>query len=38
MSHKNVSQILAIIYFSSVEIAGKTLSVEKNYKDNTNLG
>ena len=36
--HKNVSQILAIINFSSRESAGKTLSVRKNIIGNTNLG
>ena len=36
VSHKNVFQIFN--RFSSVEIAGKALSVEKNCKGNTNLG
>ena len=36
--HKNVSQILAIIDFSSREFAGKTLSVRKNITGNINLG
>ena len=36
--HKNFSQILAIIDFSSREIARKTLSVRKNIIGNINLG
>ena len=36
--HKNVSQILATINFSSGEIDGKFLSVWKNFIDNINLG
>ena len=36
--HKNVSQILAIINFSSREIVAKTLSVRKNIMDNINRG
>ena len=36
--HKNVSQILTTVDFSSAEIAGKSLSVRKNFKGNINLG
>ena len=36
--HKNVSQMLATINFSSGEIARKTLSVKKNFISNVNLG
>ena len=36
--HKNVSQILATIDFSSGEIAGKSLSVRKNFIGDINLG
>ena len=36
--HRNISQILAIIDFSSKEIARKTLSVSKNIIGNINLG
>ena len=35
--HKNVSQILAIIDFSSREITGKTLSARKNIIGNITL-
>ena len=36
--HKNVSQILATIDFSSGEIARKTLLVQKSFTGNINLG
>ena len=36
--HKNVSQILVTIYFSSGEIARKTLSAKKSFTGNINLG
>ena len=37
-NHKNVSQILATINFSSGEIDGKFLLVWKNFIGNINLG
>ena len=36
--HKNVSQILATINFSSGEIDGKSLSIWKNFIGNINSG
>ena len=36
--HKNVTQILATVDFSSIEIARKTLSARKNIMGDINLG